>query len=71
MTARLRLWAVVVVAYISARVLVRALTAGVIIIDTAFLAELVIVPAAQIAALELVTAWLWRGALDDEDSCAS
>jgi hypothetical protein len=71
MTARMRLWAVVAVAYVSARVLIRVLTSGALAMEAAFIAELVIVPAAQIAALELVRAWLWPGALDDEDSCAS
>jgi hypothetical protein len=71
MTRRLRLCAVVVVAYVSARLLVRLLTTGTITVEASFLAELVIVPAVQIAILQVIAAWLWPGALSDGDSCAS
>jgi hypothetical protein len=66
-----RLWAAVAVAYVSARVLVRLITVGALTMDAPFIAELVVVPAVQVAVLELIAAWLWRGALNDEDSCAS
>lgn len=71
MTSRMRLWAVVAVAYISTRLTVRLVTAGALTFDLPFVCELLIVPACQIAALEAVRAWLWRGALTDEDSCGS
>lgn len=71
MTSRIRLWAVVVVAYVSTRLLVRLVTAGALTFDRPFVSQLLIVPACQIAALEVVKAWLWRAALTDEDSCES
>jgi hypothetical protein len=71
MTRRMRLGAVVVVTYVSARLLVRLLTTGAITVEASFLAELVIVPAVQIAILQVIAARLWPGALSDGDSCAS
>jgi hypothetical protein len=71
MTSRARLWAIVAVSYISARVLVRLVTVGAARIDLPFAVELIVVPVAQIAALELVAAVAWRHALRDEDSCES
>lgn len=71
MTRRLRLWTVVVVAYVSARLLVRLLTTGAITVEASFLAELAIVPAAQIAILQVIAAWWWPRALSDGGSCAS
>jgi hypothetical protein len=56
---RVRLWAVVFVGYVGARIVVRIAVLHVLRIDAAFAAELLVVPVAQIAVLEALARTIW------------